>query len=203
MELPCDDKILVKYENYMSKDDYDKYWWVIYCINSLSSPIGVSVIADCSNISRDDFNNLSIDKQLPIVIDAIKRVFIYVMTKVITIHGIAMNILLKDEGIPRFVLLAMSVETIFACLEKAITDEKIDISEYVTSVVNSEIRKNLDNLQLKTPRDFNHMMCLMHMTNLFSYTKADDIKNNVDDIITALSNIMKTKHREIIGNHYN
>lgn len=203
MELPCDDRILIKYENHMSKEDYDKYWWVIYCINSLSSPIGVSISAECSNISRDDFNNLSIDKQLPIIIDAIKRVFIYVMTKIITIHGIAMNILLKDEGIPRFVLLAMSVETIFACLEKAITDEKIDISEYVTSVVNSVIRKNLDNLQLKTPEDFHHMMCLMHMTNLFSYTKADDIKNNVDDIITALSDIMKTKHKEIISNHYN
>ncbi|QHJ76736.1 MAG: hypothetical protein [Bacteriophage sp.] len=72
MELPCDDRILIKYENHMSKEDYEKYTWIVYFIQTITETTCMGVNINYSNITQNNFNDLPMDKQVSLIIKSIK-----------------------------------------------------------------------------------------------------------------------------------
>lgn len=205
MELPCDDKILIKYENHMSKEDYEKYTWIVYFIQTITETTCMGVNIDYPNITQNNFNDLPMDKQVSLIIKSIKQVFIFIINRIILINNISLSIL-HDKFIPIDDVFIITIKLLYMCLKRSVITENIDMVNYIKTIIHDEFEENSYNVDhLEASVSFTQMIFALYLTKgIISHNSTpDNIKNNVDNIMTSLVEIMKRKNREATRKYSN
>lgn len=195
--------ILDKYKDYMDQDTHEKYTWIIFFIQTITEETEIDIKLGHPNISQNNFNKLSMDKQASAIIESIKQTFITVISKIRCIDGITL-LLLRDEAVSPFDAFHIRIQMILLCLKRSMTTEGVDLIYYIKTVFHNEFKKHSYNIdRIEMTANFFRMIYIIYLTKGVRDVTLDDIENNTDNVMTLLAETMKRKNREATRRYSN
>lgn len=195
MKFEYFDKVLDKHKDQMDKDKYDRYKWLLYYISIVTSNIGGNVSIDSDDITPEEFDKFPVKDQISCATGIIDLVFLNIVCKMDAIFIVSLK-LLNNKNLNAEEEISITTYLVINCLGKFLSDNKLDIENYVKLAFNKKFKKtHSGSIELSLPMDMIYAVTDMFTSGVHKYKTSKDIKANLDKIIVAITDTVKERHK--------
>ena len=189
------DKVLDKHKDQIDKDRYDRYKWLLYYISIVTSNIGGNVSIDSDDITQEEFDKFPVKKQISCATGIIDLVFLNIVCKMDAIFIVSLK-LLNNKNLNAEEEISITTYLVINCLGKYLSDNKLDIENYVKLAFNKKFKKtHSGSIELSLPMDMIYAVTDMFTSGVHKYRTTKDIKANLDKIIVSITDAVKERHK--------
>lgn len=197
------DKVLDKHKDQMDKDKYDRYKWLLYYISIVTSNIEGNVSIDSNDITPEEFDKFPVKEQISCATGIINLVFLNIVCKMDAIFIVSLK-MLNNKNLNAEEEISITTYLVIKCLGKYLSDNKLDIENYVKLAFNEKFKKtHSGNIELSLPMDMIYAVTDMFTSGVHKYRTSKDIKANLDKIIVAITDTVKERHKSDTQSHIN
>lgn len=195
MKFEYFDKVLDKHKDQIDKDKYDRYKWLLYYISIVTSNIGGNVSIDSDDITQEEFDKFPVKEQISCATGIIDLVFLNIVCKMDAIFIVSLK-MLNNKNLNAEEEISITTYLVINCLGKFLSDNKLDIENYVKLAFNKKFKKtHSGNIELSLPMDMIYAVTDMFTSGVHNYKTSKDIKANLDKIIVAITDTVKERHK--------